>query len=136
MKLVVKEQFPQDLVLAFCGMDLLSQLVGIFVDLAVLRPLVYRLPAMIVHRLQLFPLSSLPLSLLFDAVLVCPFRFWFLEGKQFFWGSLLIPRFGEYAPEGEEVLNFLGGDCSAADPVFDPGDVEHDLSLKGYSLSR
>ena len=99
MKLIVKEQFPQDLILAFCSMDLLSQLVGIFMDLAILRPLVYRFPAMIVHRFQLFPLSSLPLSLLFDAVLVCPFRFWFLEGKQFFWRSFLMPWFGQYAPE-------------------------------------
>ena len=105
-------------------------------DLAVLRPLVHRLPSMVVHRLQLLPLSSLPLPLLFDLILIRPFRLGFLEGLQLFGRALLIPRFGQYAPKRQKPLHFFGGDCAAADPMLDPGDVEHDLPLEGDALPR
>ena len=136
VELVVKQQFSQDLVFAFCGVDLLSQFVGIFVDLAILRPLVYRLPAVVVDRLQPLPLSSLSLALLLDLVFVRPFRLGFLERLQLFGRALLIPRLGQYAPQRQKFLHFFRGDCTAADPVLDPGDVEHDLPLEGDALAR
>ena len=49
--------------------------------------------------------------------------------------TLLIPGFGEDVPNGAYFLYPCGGDGSAADPVFDAGDVDYDLSLEGDSVA-
>lgn len=47
----MQQQFTEDLILAFCCMDLLAQLVGVLVQLAVLRALEHGLPTVVVDWL-------------------------------------------------------------------------------------
>lgn len=134
LKLVVQEQLPQYLVLPLGSVDLLSELVGILVELAILRPLEHRLTPVVIDRLQFLPLAALPLTLLLDAVLIRPLGLRLLHGGQFLGGSLLIPGLGQDVPKGEELLDLECGHCPAGDPVLDARDVDDDLTLHGHSL--
>jgi hypothetical protein len=115
-------------------MDLLSELVGILVELAILRPLEHRLPAVVIHRLQFLPLTALPLTLLLDPILISPLRLRLLQGSQFLRSSLLIPGLRQDVPECQELLYLKCGHCSAGDPVLDTRDVDDDLTLHGHPL--
>ena len=49
--------------------------------------------------------------------------------------TLLKPGFGEDVPNGAYFLYPCGGDGSAADPIFDAGDVDYYLPLEGDSMA-
>lgn len=115
-------------------MDLLSELVGILVELTILRPLEYGLATVVINRLQFLPFTTLPLPLLLDPVLIRPLRLRLLQGSQFLWGALLIPRLRQDVPQSQELLHLEGGHSSTRDPMLDTRDVDDDLTLHSHSL--
>lgn len=136
VKLVVKQQFSQDLIFTFSCMHFFSYFVGDFVDLASLSPLVARLSVVIVQRRHFLPLTTLTLTLLFDSVLVRPLSLWLLQCVKFFLSALLKPGTRQNVPERKKLLDFEGGHRTARDPVLDARDVQDDLPLNVDALSR
>ena len=49
---------------------------------------------------------------------------------------MLIPWCWKDAPKGEKLLYAISRDSTAADPILDPWDVEHDLPLSVDALPR
>lgn len=87
----MKEKFSEDLILALGCVDLLPQLVAVFVQLRVLRPFELRLSDVIVYWRKLLPFSSLALTLFLDAILVRPLALRLLQSGQFLLSFCIIP---------------------------------------------
>jgi hypothetical protein len=90
IELVVDQQFPQNLILLFRSIDLLSQFQPIPVILEKLQSLELRLWCIIVQRTQFLAFSPLTFPFLFHLVFLSPLALGFSQTCQLLLGTCLI----------------------------------------------